>query len=691
MIRSATTPEEVTRVYERLYAYNPARASEWLAGKAKRYPEAASAALKAHKKAVKRARESTEISRMVLESLTAAQAPQPAPGASLAPAAMTPDDLVAEYFATAATETRAPFWRATAAVDNANVPEPAKPLHQMDADEFRAYAADALTAYGNASGFGSPRVAGQLASVVRKSFAAALANAINPPEIDVFGQLGYQPACVPYIAGQVTEPCGQCPQEQFATADEFSVLLGGSAGGGKTLSLLMYALRACVQHPGIRVGAFRRSYPELRESLLAELAQYGYAEALGATWNGTEYELRFPSGSLIAFRYAESLKDASRRQGAAYQLLCLDERTLFPGEVVAFLESRVRSGRTTIPVLGIRSSANPGGPGHAAVKRDFIDSTGYGEHVHTDKRGRTVRFIPAGLQHNPYINPEYAADLRNLPEALRKAFLDGDWDSFAGAMFPELDRERHVVRPFSLPSAWRRIAGVDWGYRAPWAVIHMAEDEDGRLWLYREIYETGVGEAEQARRILEAEGDEQVTRYADDAMWATRGDAKPIADVYAGEGCHLTPAGKGPGSRIAGWQRIRSYLADAPACPHHRALGWETCPRLHAFSTLTNWWREMTGLPHAATGNPEDADTRAPDHLADATRYALAALGTGPEFVILDPPAGAGGENMFGHEVMRQAGAFAYRIAPDDAWAQADSGDDDERRNARTVRQAPWA
>ena len=30
------------------------------------------------------------------------------------------------------------------------------------------------------------------------------------------------------------------------------MLLGGSAGGGKTPSLLMCAIRACVQHPGLR-------------------------------------------------------------------------------------------------------------------------------------------------------------------------------------------------------------------------------------------------------------------------------------------------------------------------------------------------------------------------------------------------------------------------------------------------------
>src|SRR5207253_335775 len=166
-------------------------------------------------------------------------------------------------------------------------------------------------------------------------------------------------------------------QQAFHDATEFDVLFGGAVGGGKSKAGLLHAIRECVRHPGVRVGAFRRTYGELKESLLAELAQCGYATALGAVWNGTSYELRFPNQSLIMFRYAESIKDATRRQGGQYQLLVFDERTLTPPDVIAFLESRLRSGRADVPVLGIRSTANPGGPGHAAVRDRYIDPTAY--------------------------------------------------------------------------------------------------------------------------------------------------------------------------------------------------------------------------------------------------------------------------------------------------------------------------
>lgn len=438
-------------------------------------------------------------------------------------------------------------------------------------------------------------------------------------KLDVFGILGYVPTP---------------KQQEFHDATEFDLLFGGAAGGGKSKALVMHAIRECVRYPGIRVGAFRRTYGELKESLLAELATVDYARALDAVWSASAYELRFPNGSLIMFRYAETMADATRRLGGQYQLMIFDERTLTSPDVVSFLESRLRSGRADIPVLGIRSTTNPGGPGHTYVKARYIRPTNYGAVVYTDQRNRTVRFIPSKLADNPHINPEYASDLLALPEKLRAAYLDGNWDIFAGMMFPEWDRHRHIVSPRQMPPTWRRYCGIDWGYTAPWAVVWAAVDEDGRVWIYRELKQREVGEADQARKILAAEepGEQITARYADDAMWSTRGDAKPIARIYSEQGCHLTQAGKGPGSRIAGWQRIHTYLADGPACPEHRAMGWGSCPMLHAFDTCEQFASGISDLPHSQTGNPEDADTTADDHVADAVRYLLVNLGSEAKF-----------------------------------------------------------
>jgi hypothetical protein len=447
---------------------------------------------------------------------------------------------------------------------------------------------------------------------------AGLAEFEKPPD-DVFARIGFVP--------------NPGPQTRFLSLpdDNIDVLYGGAAGGSKSTSLLMYTLRACVRYPGLQAFWFRRSFPELRQSVLRMLGRYRYAKELGARWNEGNFELRFASGSILTFSHAKNIQEAAAFLSAEINLLIIDERTTIPPGVVDMLYSRVRSGVAGVPCLGIRSATNPGNIGHGRVKAEYVKATQHGMEEITDRFNRRRLFIQARVTDTPQLGDEYRANLAGLDEKLRKAMEEGDWSTFEGQVFPELTWDRHVVQPITLPPSWRRYVGVDWGYTAPWAVGWFAVDEDGRIWLYREIYETGVGEADQAKRILAAESeDEHISvRYADDAMWATRGSAKEIAKVYAETGCHLTPAGKGPGSRIAGWQRIHTYLAEGPACPHHRALGWDSCPMLHAFSTCPKWFDELSELPHSVTGNPEDADTNAADHLADLTRYVLLNIGGG--------------------------------------------------------------
>jgi hypothetical protein len=484
-------------------------------------------------------------------------------------------------------------------------------------------------------------------------------------KVDAFAVLGYEPTCKPRAEARdrgdemLPEPCGRCPQELFHAATEDAVLYGGSAGGGKTVALIMEGIRACIRHPGIRVLILRRTYDELAESIYPEFQQLGWASALGGHWNKTEKEITFPNRSVIRLRYMESLEDASRRQGGAYQLLLVDEMTLMPpGAVDVIALERLRSAHG-VPVLGLRAASNPGGASHGEVREAYIEATDEGQKVITDDNGLTRRFIPARATDNPYLDAAYYRRLDAIKDPARRAAMrDGDWGQFSGQIFTQFRHDRHTLDPITLPESLKRYNGIDWGYAAPWAVLWGAQDEDKRVWIYREIYEAQVGEADQARRIIDAEADgEQVlARYADDAMWATRGDAKPIADVYAEAGCPLTPAGKGPGSRVTGWQRWHSFLAEAPACAHHRAQGWETCPKIHIFRTCVKLIFELKNLPYSKIGNVEDADTKAADHAMDAGRYLLLNLDGGPDFPILGDLPGPGIA-----EVLQPMGAFAVR------------------------------
>jgi hypothetical protein len=100
-------------------------------------------------------------------------------------------------------------------------------------------------------------------------------------------------------------------------------------------------------------------------------------------------------------------------------------------------------------------TCNPGGVGHAWVKRLFIDRRYRGS-----ERSEDYVFIPARVTDNPVLmrDKSYVITLENLPEPLRRAHLDGDWDVLAGQYFSEFSRGRTVTEPFEIPKSWRRFA-----------------------------------------------------------------------------------------------------------------------------------------------------------------------------------------------------------------------------------------
>lgn len=463
-------------------------------------------------------------------------------------------------------------------------------------------------------------------------------------QVDVFDALGFEPVCKPRVVARLAgipeadlpEPCGQCPQERFLGTpyEDLDVLYGGAGGGGKSWSLLAYTLRACVKFAGLQAFWFRRSFPELNQSVVRTLSRYGFAKVLGAKWDGSKYELRFPNGSVLTFAHAKNLQEAAALSSAEINLLVLDERTTIPPTVVDFLYTRVRSGVVGVPCLGVRSASNPGHIGHGVVKADYVDATEYGAKEITDAAGRRRSFIPAKATDNPYVG-DYEKSLAGIADPdLRARIRDGDWSAMPDAAFPDWKRDRIVVPPFTVPESWVRYGGMDYGWAAPSVYLAAAKDSDGRLWFYRELTMVQTPELEQARRIMEANaGIRPVLIAADPAMWGKTGSSLPPAEQMALEGLQLS---RGDNDRLGGKARLHTYLAEGPACPVHRGQGWATCPMLHvldgACQQLVSTVADLPRDPH----RPEDVDTDAPDHWYDAARYLVMAIGGGPDFPILD-------------------------------------------------------
>lgn len=401
------------------------------------------------------------------------------------------------------------------------------------------------------------------------------------------------------------------PQTDFLAASETDVLYGGSAGGGKSYAMLVDPLRY-IHEKDHRFLILRKTLNELDELIDKSRELYPIAYP-GAKFNQQKRTWEFPSGAKGFFGYLERDSDVYQYQGRSYSWIGFDEITHLPTEFAwNYLGSRLRTTNPNI-ICYMRCTANPGGVGHAWVKKRYIEPSEPNKRFIVN--GVSRKFIPARLSDNPhlYADGRYEQMLKSLPEVDRRRLLDGDWDIADGIAFPEFSKLLHTVMPFEIPIHWERIKAVDYGYSAPACVLWGAVDpEDGTIVIYRELYERGLEPSQLAQRMHHMENDEMRSIYGviDGQCFARTGHTGPTqGEVLIRAGHKLRRADKnrhGGKIQIHEWLRVRDNGK----------------PYLMITTNCVNLIREMTTIPLDKT-DPEDVDTHVDDHAYDALRYLI--------------------------------------------------------------------
>ena len=88
-------------------------------------------------------------------------------------------------------------------------------------------------------------------------------------------------------------------QEEFIEANAFEVLFGGAAGGGKSYGQLIDALIYALKYPKSKQIIFRRTYPELFQSIIRASLELYPRDACEYKESKKYWQLK--NGSIIDF------------------------------------------------------------------------------------------------------------------------------------------------------------------------------------------------------------------------------------------------------------------------------------------------------------------------------------------------------------------------------------------------------
>lgn len=429
-------------------------------------------------------------------------------------------------------------------------------------------------------------------------------------------------------------------QVEFHTCGANEILLGGAAGPGKSLALLMdpiitqlydeharWMRGEITQSTGWAIH-FRREFPRLEQTIERSHRMFRAIDP-GARYDSQRHMWTFSCGYKLQFGHIKNIEDRFNYLSNEYSHIAWDELFEFEQEMYQYVNTRLRSSDSVLmKKLRIVAATNPAGNW---VRDYFVEPARQGRTLLTKKillddgteEARSRIFIPATLKDNPdaEFRRRYELELQDKPAHIRMALLYGDWYVVPGAFFAEeIIPNVHFVKSYKIPSGWTRFRVMDWGYKTWCVVKYYAVDTDDNLVCYRECNfrkkdASEVGE--RLRKIEQAAGEwddkrdcSSLSGPADTQIWEQRGTVGPtIAETMADEGIFWEKCTKDKPSAIAQMlMRLKDRTGERPG------LSWmeDKCPETRRT------------VPSIGTdkNDPELPEDGGDDHWLDCDLYA---------------------------------------------------------------------
>lgn len=398
---------------------------------------------------------------------------------------------------------------------------------------------------------------------------------------------------------------------------------GGAAFGGKSDGLLGIAIAAAFAYPGISIGYFRRTYPELEGAKGAIIRSQELLAGI-TSYNEQKHTHLFPTGSRLHFCHCNTEKDVYEYQSQAFDILLVDEATHFTWSIIDYLITRNRStiegGCRPFRVF----ASNPGNVGHSWYLGLFDLLKAQGEHgqvknvMNQNSKYEQTYFIPAFIADNAIgveRDPDYENRLKQRDIMVAKALLDGDWTVFSGQAFPQWNYSVHTIEPFEIPDSWSYWRSLDYGWDHPtynyWWTMN---PNNNRHYVIREWHARQLTDLEIANAIKTSSlpNERYTFFFASPDMWRAKnvnGIVTTAPDEFMRMGLILT---KADNDRVSGKRKFNNLLAPLS----------DGLPGLQVFRSCPDLIACMPSLVKDIR-NPEDVLKIDGDDPYDAARYGL--------------------------------------------------------------------
>ncbi len=310
------------------------------------------------------------------------------------------------------------------------------------------------------------------------------------------------------------------PQEKFLSSEADIVIYGGAAGGGKTFSLLLEAMRH-TGNPDFGAVLFRRTTPQItNEGGMWDASAKIYGP-VGATPKESTHEWLFPSGARVKMAHLEYDKNRLDWQGSEVPLFGFDELSHFTAQQFWYMLSRNRSTCGIKPYIRATTNPDPDSfvaeliswwidqetgfaiPERSGVIRWFVrendvviwaDSKEELIKKDASRQPKSLTFIHSSVFDNEILlqkDPGYLANLKALPYVERARLLDGNWkvrpaagNYFKKEFFEVVDAvpaARSIVRYWDRAGSEKKEDGSN---KPDWTVgVKMSRDRTGIFYI----------------------------------------------------------------------------------------------------------------------------------------------------------------------------------------------------------------